>query len=493
MRRHDGEQPSLFPTADLQIPESLKSFRKSVGIIHAIPTRAEHAQSLNSRRLFDACILVAQLDVRKRDKAQVERIHTDRLSPMFEIRITDLARLANIPGKNYERLYAELDRLYEMSFNWNIVGEDETTIWDMQSRFLSERGFGKGQKRGLVRFAIVPSILQMVLEPASWAKLSLQAQHGMGTGPSYALYQNAWRYIGTHAKVTAALPLTIWIELLVGPSRYVVTDTNGEKRAVNYGDFKRRVLTDAVRRVNESPALNHTLKLIEIRSGTRVSRLQFKFIPKEQASLGLPLTWSDDLIRTLKVIGLSESEIEDMSQAHSYEVAIESVNRLKSAEDRMKASGRPITSRKAYFNGILNNIASGAAEGELTDGKLEEEALALEAQRQAVARSERRKQEFSKYQGERFAERIFALPEDERQAIFTEFENSAYGPKIKPLLNKGWHAKNIGALSMLRTWMGAEKSDVLEKLLDRPEDKSFEAWVMWKLEAAEDTGAGSPP
>ena len=152
------------------------------GAIHAIPVKAEHAQSLNSRRLFDACILVTQIDFRRRDRAEVERIKNDRISPVFEVRITDLA---SIPGKNYQRLYAELDTLFEMVLRWNIVGEDANVEWDMKSHFLSSLGYGKGQKRGLIRFSMDPAILGIVLEPSNWATLSLQAMERLGTAASY--------------------------------------------------------------------------------------------------------------------------------------------------------------------------------------------------------------------------------------------------------------------------------------------------------------------
>ena len=164
MRRREPEQPSLFPTTDLIVPETLRNIKKSVSAIHTSPTNAEH--SLNTRRLFDACILVAQIDCRGREKQLVERIRTDRISPMFEVRVTEIARLANIPGKNYVRLYKDLDKLYDMSLRWNLIGDDAQVEWEMKSHLLSALGYGQGHKRGLIRFAFDPAILEIVLEPS---------------------------------------------------------------------------------------------------------------------------------------------------------------------------------------------------------------------------------------------------------------------------------------------------------------------------------------
>lgn len=483
MRRRDPDQPSLFPTEDLIIPDALRSMRKAVSAIHASPIKAEHAQSLNSRRLFDACILVAQLDFKKREHAQIVRMKNERISPMFETRITDLSRLASIPGKNFERVYSELDQLFEMRLNWNVVGEDSEIEWAMKSHFLSSIGYGRGQKRGLIRFSIDPAILDIVLEPSNWATLSLQAMEGLGTAASYALYQNAWRYVNTTAKVTAALPVETWIELLVGKSRYVVEDPEMGKRVQNYADFKRRTLVDAIRRVNEIQALSYELELKELKSGHRVSKLQFKFIPKKSQSLGLPVNWPADVLRVLTSIGFSEREIENLSQARSHEEVTDSILKLKAAEGRMRALGKPIASKKAYFNGILANIASGATMDDLDHEKIEAEARLIEAQRVAEDRQERRIREFSRFQSERFITRLFEMVDSTRMDLFAEFEASTEGAKAKLLVTKGWNPKNVGALSIFKSWLTKTHPALMEALLPNPEDKNLEAWMAWRLDA----------
>lgn len=482
MKWRDRDQASLFPTEDLIIPESIRSIRKAVSAIHATPIRAEHSQSLNGRRLFDACILVAQIDFRKRGKEQLERVINDRLAPMFETRITDVARLAQIPGKNYERIYAELDQLFEMIFRWNIVGEDASIEWSMKSHFFSSLGYGQGHKRGLIRFSIDPSVLALVLEPSQWATLSLQAMEGLGTAASHALYQNAWRYVNTQSKVTAILPVATWIELLLGQSRYVIDDPKMGKRVVNYGDFKRRTLLDAIRRINEITALSYTLELRELYSGKRVSKLQFKFIPKKQASLGLPLTWPDDVLRVLTNLGFTQVEIENISQAHSFEEVADSIMRLQVAEMRMKTAGRPITSRKSYFNGILTNVAAGLVGDEIDHEKIQAQAQAQEAQRVASERQDRLKQEFSKHLANVFSAKIYEMADSDRQTLFEAFEKSPAGSKSSLLIAKGWSPRNIGALTMLRTWLSNEKPEVLASIFTNPEDQGFEAWMAWKLD-----------
>lgn len=483
MRKHDPEQPSLFPTEDLIIPDTLRSMKKAVSAIHATPAKAEHNQTLNGRRVFDGLIMAVQIDCRRRERNLIERIRSERISPMFEVRIADLARLAGVPGKNYERLYRELDQLFETIFNWNIVGEDDQVTWQMKAHFLSVLGFGKGYKLGVVRFAIDPSILEIILEPSRWATLSLQARQELRTSASYALYENAWRYIGTHAKVTAALPTSVWVELLVGQSRYVKDHPTAGKVVVNYSDFKRRVLVDAIDRVNNCQALSYTLQLKEHRSGNRVSKLQFKFIPKQQPSLGLPLTWPADLLTVLSNMGYLQRDIEDLAQAQSYEVVAEAIVRLKSAEGRLRASGKTITAKKAYFEGILRNIAGGAVGDELDHEKIEAEVRQQEAQREAEARQEKLKGAFADYQKKRFSAWLFELPEAERAALVDQFMASPEATlPVRQFFEKGLSPGSMSALSTLRVWIAKNRQELAEQIFPNPEDKSFEAWMAWKLD-----------
>jgi Initiator Replication protein len=485
MRRREVNQPSLFPLEDLIIPQTVKNMRKAVSAIHAVPTNPEHSQSLNSRRLFDACIIVAQLDFKKRDKNDLKRVKDERISPMFETHITNLARLANIPGKNYARIYEELDTLFEMSLQWNLVGEDATVEWEMKSHFMACLGYGKGHKRGLVRFAIDPGILQIVLEPSNWANLSLQVMQGLSTASSYALYQNCWRYIGTQAKVTAAMPTATWIELLLGPSRHVVKDDIEGTKVVNYGDFKRRHLIDAIRRVNEVAALSHTIELKEHFSGNRVSKIQFKFVQKKQQTLGLPVTWPEDVIVLLGKLGYTHQDIEHLSQVHSYEVVAESLVRLKSEEGKRNAQGKPIKSHRAFFTGILANVAAATITDEIDPEKMEAEVIQQEEQRLADARLQRRREGFQEHVASQFTRGVFELSEPERNALFSEFEASAAGKKATLLLERGWNARNTGAMSLLRGWMVKEKDERMKVLLSRPQDRDFDAWLAWKLDSLE--------
>jgi plasmid replication initiation protein len=477
-RRREPEQASLFPATDLVIPGSLQNWKKSVAAIHAVPLKAEHSQTLNLRRLIDGCIIVAQLDIRRREAGAIERIKAERITPVFEVRITDLARLSGISGKNYQRIYDDLDVLYDMDLEWNIVGEDGEVEWRARHHFFASRGFGEGAKAGLVRFEFPHDVLLFVLEPKYWASLSLQVQHALGTSASYALYQNTWRYINTAQKVTAALPVDVWVQLLCGQSRYLKEE--GGEVVVNYKDFKRYVLMDAVERVNSVAALGYRLELIEHKKGRRVSKLQFKFVEKS-GQLELPTVWPSDVMMTLKALGHSRQEIHDLSEAHSLAEVSDALLRLKDAGERLKTKGKKISSGKDYFRGILANISSGVRPEELDHEKIQAEVQRQTSERDAVERRKRIEAEFAQHLNERFVEWLGDLSEGDREQLFDRFIATERGRAFRSSRAR-WQSASSVFSAGLRAWMKTEQPGMLAEALSRPEDKSIEGWMAWKLD-----------
>lgn len=477
-RRREPEQGTLFPSAELIIPGSLQNWKKSVAAIHAVPVKAEHSQTLNLRRLMDGCIIVAQLDFRRRDADALERIKTERITPIFEVRITDLARLSGIVGKNYQRIYDDLDVLYDMDLAWNIIGEDGEVEWQARYHFFASRGIGEGAKAGLVRFEFPHDVLMFVLEPKYWASLSLQVQRVLGTSASYALYQNTWRYINTTQKVTAALPVDVWVQLLCGQSRYLKEE--GGEIVVNYKDFKRYVLMDAVERVNNVAALNYRLELLEHKKGRRVAKLQFRFVEKS-GQQEFPAMWPSDVMNTLIGLGHSKHEIQDLSEAHSLAEVSDALLRLKEAGERLKLKGKSISSGKEYFRGILANISSGVRPEALDHEKIQAEVQRLAAERSAVDRRNRIEAEFSQHLSKRFVEWLDGLADVEREDLFEKFAETERGRAVRANRAKWQGAGSIFSAG-LRAWMKTEHSALLAEALSRPEDKSIEAWMAWKLD-----------
>jgi plasmid replication initiation protein len=475
-------QNSLFPTEDLIIPESVLQLKKAVSAIHSYPSKGDRNHTLNTRKLFDAAILIMQMDIRSRKDLSIEKIRSERISPVFETRITNLVTLAGIAGKNYQRVYQDLDHLYEMPLTWNIVGEDSNVIWKMKSHFFSSLGIGEGNKRGLIRFSMDPEILAILLEPTNWAMLSMQVLRSLKMAAAHALYQNTFRYLGTAKKVTAQLPIETWVNLTVGPSRYLKKDSSTGDDVVNYKEFKRFILVPAIEQINTHPALNYTLKLHERRSGNRVAALQFSFERKQQHSLDLPFTWSDDTIRILNDLGFTDAEISDMSQAHAQTEIVEALMRLPKAEQALKAKGVKLSNKQSYFAGILAKVHEEFSPDkdaqEISDQvnkKAEEEA--------AASRKAKIDEAFAEHQSAKFRESFLAMNEQEKAALISQFEQSKEGLQsaTQMFIAKGWKVGNKPLFSVFRAWAKTALPGLENKLLPFPQDQTVEAWSDWKI------------
>lgn len=496
-------QPSLFSADELAIPKQppqkydelqlpvggISQYRKGIAALHSVPTNGSH--TLNSRRIMDAIVALVQIHFKRLPKPHREMLLKMEASPVFRVSRAELREMAGIQSKSFDRVKEVLERLHDMKINWNVLGEDAQVQWEMKSRFLASYGIGQGVYEGQVCFSIDPRVLELVLEPRLWVSLHLDVQKQLGTETSYALYQNTWRYIGTTNKVTASFATATWIELLMGPCRYVKTLPNGDKRVVDYSEWKARYLKPAIEKINNVSALAHTLELIEIRSSLKVRRLQFKFVPKLQAKLDLPVTWDEPVVEALKSLGFQDNEIAVLSHGFSLDEVVESLNRFRGAENKKKALGQRIVAPKAFFNGILNNVNTQASLDDEAVNELEKKARAEEAEARAKDAQERATYEFNAFQTGRLVESLDDWLPERRQELLSAFEASPDFPKVRPLLTNGWDKPGKAVWTMLKSWLLLARPADFYELLPNPEDRSLEAWLMWRL-SKEPVEKGNP-
>lgn len=484
----DEELPIPKPPApkyeELYVPEGgITRYKKGIAALHSIPVGGNH--TLNSRRVMDAIVAIVQLHFARMPKHQREMLRELEASPMFRVTKGELRHLAGIASKKFGRVEDVLDFLHEMRINWNIMGEDSKVEWQMTSRFLASWGKGVGKYDGQVCFSIDPRVLDLILEPAFYARLNLDIQRQLGTETSYALYQNAWRFIGTAHKVTTDYPVAYWIELLMGPCRYVQT-RDGEKFVVDYSEWKARYLKPAIEKINSIAGLAHTLELVEKKVGNslKVKRLQFRFIPKQQEKLDLPMTWPDPVLASLKSLGFEDSDVAELAQGFSLDEVVESLDRYRKAEAMKKSAGQRIGAPTAFFNGILSNVHSQAKfEAEEMEA-IEKKARAEELERRSKEQQERASFEFGQFQTKRVMENFGFWPEERRAALWQAFSATPEYQKGKLLWgSKGMACTHMGAWGLFKTWVFKSKPEDYNELLPNPEDRSLEAWLVWRLSA----------
>lgn len=486
----DGEpgtpQTPLFSADELFLPERPGTYRKPVAAIHAIPVQRDKNLKLSARKLMDALALAVQLDLRARGReaAQtlIRKIREDRAAPLFEIRTHRLAELAGLSTTNKDRIYDTLAELLNFQFIWNVLGEDGKVEFESIAAFIIRRDKGVGNQAGITRFAFEPEVLLWFLEPTMWANLnwSVMASFGRDAGSgeaAFGLYQNAWRYIGTNAKVTPILDLATWIDLILGPSRFVIIGEKKEKQAREYGEFKRTYLNPAIAMLNAHPALTHTIAVEEFKSGRKVTKLRFRFTEKRQQAFELPLGWPDDTIQKLKEMGFTEKDMSTLAQLYTHPQVKEAMSRMAVSEARLKARGEEIQSREAFFRAILRNVSNEQNQTEEADQKALEEARRLQKQTELQRRQEALEARFKSHQRSLVAKGLQSLPEDERNRLIQAHLKAS--PADRALYKEG--ETRAAWLILFQQWLINARQDLFQHWLPELHDRDFQTWLVWQF------------
>ena len=477
----------IFRSDALYLPDAVGVYRKPIVAIHSVPEKRDAALKLSARKLMEALPLAVQLDLRARGKvaaqALVRKIREDRATPLFEIRTTELGRLAGLSVSNVERIHDTLAELVGFTFIWNVLGEDNQVAYEAVAPFLIRRDRGRGARQGYTRFAFEPEVLLWFLEPKMWANLTwavmsgIGRDSGLGQEAAFGLYQSTWRYIGTSAKLTPALDVHTWIDLIIGPSRFVQVDARGNKKVVDYKDFKRRYLVPGLAILNGLKALNHTLELREEKSGRKVVRLRFKFNPKVQGVFELPLGWPPETLKLLSELGYQDEEVSTLSQLYPYAQVAEALKRLPEAEARIRAKGSKVYSRKAFFNGILGNIAKGEVLSEQEESRLLKEAEQREKKANEARRMDALQQKFAMHQRGLITAALRDLPVAEQEALFTAHQTVR--PADKAMARLG--VMGTGYQVLFCRWVLDERPDLVAQWLPDSHDVDFQSWLAWQL------------
>lgn len=479
------EQSLLFTNDALVLPDSVRQYTKAVSAIHAVP---DAAMTASARRLMDACILVAQLYHRKLSAAVIEEMRDMRVSPMFEVRTNYLRKLGGIRERNVSALLESFKTLRKVGFRWNVIGEDSRVEFNMQSSFVTTYGTGEGKASGWVRFALEPAVLTLILEPRMFAAFSLQVMDDLRTESSYALYQATFRYVNSDQKVTPRLPVHTWIELIKGPSSYVDEDpATGEKKVKNLHDFKRRDLIPAINRINEVDALNYSLELCERKSGPKIVAWWFKFIPKKQQvfRFDIPGSWPVEMKPLLLSLGFKEPELVDMAQGYSTEEISEALRRLELAEQRHQAKGSRIYSRRHFLTTILEGIGGQKVQEEKQAEEIETIARRKAEEDAAQTRQKNLQKRFADHQQMVLTASMLAMSHEQRGELvegFKTFARANLNTIDQRMVEKDSELKGPPVQLLFRKWLEVHMEEMHQGLLPYPQDRDFQAWMMWQME-----------
>lgn len=466
-----------FNTDTTLLPEFRpgRILRKAVQAVHAYPANVE--MTMTTRRVLNALCVYAQdtFAIMSSEQRALIKDPTVRGTPVFRIQIGRLKTMIGQSSNDNERIYQALDNLYQWQFRFNVMGDvdGETQVLErVKSRFISTLGLGEksGLLSGEVAYEIPNDVLLMILEPSIFAQIDMRASNTLGSAHAIALYENCIRYLGTHNKVTAVLPVQEWVNLISGDGNYPNA----------YKQFKRFVLTPAIKWLEKNDLVPFTVEPLERRGPrNKMVALQFKLHLKKQPSLNMdipPPSWSPSLLEVLQTVySMSKREIAELAQLATEDELQEAMRRDAIMIQRKIAAGTPVLKRASYLRAIVRNVQIG--KNKLAEPEMDPQEMASKELQQAMDRAKRLREAFERFRVATIASKLSTLGEAEVDHLRARFALANKDDvTIGSMIARGWDKKgSTGLKTILHAWI-KDQPDLAANFLTRPDEIDFEVW-----------------
>lgn len=328
------EKNSVFPLS------SEREFRKTN---EAIGIRVSEGAplSLLSRKVFNSLVYHAQ---KQRVPGQNAPTDDEVDQNYFWIPFSDLARDTAYDSRDTQLLKDTVEELQKIQ-----IFRETRTSWVSETLLASAKihnssGLKTPGGRLMFGFSFPPEVMNAVLQPSTYTRLSLYFQKVLRSGPALALYEIARRFINNPSKLTLVETWEWWFGSLTG--------NPVSAKLPEYKYFKRDTVVRAMKEVNSLTDIN--VELIEHKVGRRVTSLQFRVTESAQSQLQFmpdqPII-DVEMLERMVAIGLPEQEAKNL---HAQYGAGKIATAMAYLEKRLKSNvAAKIDSKAAYFRNAL--------------------------------------------------------------------------------------------------------------------------------------------
>lgn len=325
---------------DVALPTESLEFRKTN---EAIGLRVSEGRlSLLSRKLFNVLVFHAQKLMTPGKNAPVDSLSAQKY---FWIPMSDVVRDTAYDSNDTELIKEYIDELQNIRVH--MEGEKEWTSERLIAGVKIVNPAGLKKRGGKIWFGFVfpPEVESLIMNPATYTKLSIYYQTMLRSGASLVLYEICRRYATNPSKLTVKTNWQWWYGALSG---------NPMTEAIpEYKYFKRDTLKPAIVEVNAVTDIQ--IELIEHKQGRKISDLQFSVVMQSQQSLDFPIPplINGDLIERMVKLGIGRDEAGDFLA--STEEAVLKAN-LDVVYERMNnRAAAQLGSPAAYFRAALKD------------------------------------------------------------------------------------------------------------------------------------------
>lgn len=408
-RRRSGRSTDVATRPDDQ------SVAKANEAIAIRPKRGK--LTLLSRRIYNVFLYHAQ-------KQGVD-------NPSFRINLAELIGDARFTSNNTEILKSHIRDMQATTIEWHtsVGGIRKWTSTQLLGPVVIHEP-GRGQAC-TITWTYPEPIREQLVKPAQYTRVLLEISSQMRSYAASVLYELGARYLTSPGKLTMREDVLWWAAVLTGRS---------DIEKVDYRILHRDTIKKALVEL-DTLCEDFRMEVVEHKRGRKVEELQFRVLPKPQASLDGMKDPSKNvfdlqLVERIVAIGIKRSDAQDL-----YAVTDEGVLRVavEHVEQRMKSQTLPeLKSPAAYLRDALKKQYAGQGEGA-------EKPLEQAGPVQSVGERMQRLREDWQYQRSSQARALFEeMPDAQRAEQIARFESERLNEMAAPIA-KAWRRDGVNS------------------------------------------------
>ena len=276
--------------------------------------------------------------------------------PSYSIFLSELIDDARFTSNNTELLKSHIRDMQAITIEWH-TSSGQARQWTSTQLLgpvvIDEPGRGQACT---ITWTYPEPIRERLLKPAQYTRVLLEISSQMRSYAASVLYELGARYLTSPGRMTMREDIIWWAAVLTGRS---------DITAVDYRILHRDTIKKALVEL-DTLCEDFRLEIVEHKRGRKVEELQFRVLPKPQASLeGLRESAKNvfdlELVERVIAIGFKRSDAQDL-----YATTDEGVLRgaVEHVEQRMKNASLPsLNSPAAYLRDALKKQYAGEGQG----------------------------------------------------------------------------------------------------------------------------------
>lgn len=277
-------------------------------------------------------------------------------NPSYSINLAELIGDARFTSNNTELLKSHIRDMQATTIEWHTssgAARKWTSTQLLGPVVIHEPGRGQACT---ITWTYPEPIREQLVKPAQYTRVLLEISSQMRSYAAAVLYELGARYLTSPGRITMREDVIWWASVLTGRS---------DIEKVDYRILRRDTIKKALVEL-DTLCEDFRMEVVEHKRGRKVEELQFRIIPKPQASLDgmkdpTKNVFDLQLVERVIALGIKRADAQDL-----YAVTDEGVLRatVEHVEQRMKSQALPeLKSPAAYLRDALKKQYAGHGEG----------------------------------------------------------------------------------------------------------------------------------